>query len=227
MNVKRYLEKQARKDRRAIMEADGGKTLRALGIDYPESPKKNRRLTGWLIGAASVVASLVLIVCLVIFYPAQSQTIYWEANFETRTASLTELNSEMHDFTFEIDESAYSVRLTRTSDSVSNDLLYYTVSLDSYDSIVKMELVAVCNSKFEYKNFDFPNEPISKSLPLYNILYNFETLPKPQFGLDMLSCTAEIDGEKDIVYVKKYEELLVGPETVFFDVIQQVVQPVK
>ncbi len=228
MNVKRYLKKQARKDQQAIIEADGGDTLRSLGVDYPAPKQKKRRLMGWSLGAAGVAVSCILIVCIAIFYPTQSQqTIYWEANFESRASTLTELNTEVHDFTFEIDESIYSIRLKRTSDSVSNDLLYYTIFLNSYDSLVKMELVAVCNPKFEYKDFEFLQAPTSKSLPLYNVLYEFETRPDPQFDLEWLSCTAEIDGKQDIVYVRKYEELLVQPDPAFFDIIQTIVKPVK
>ena len=226
MNVKRYLKKQARKDQQAIIDADDGKTLRALGINYHAPKQKNRRLMGWLLGAASVAVSSILIVCIVMFYPnQQSQTIYWDANLESRESTLSEMNSELHDFTFEIDESRYLPQITRTYDSVSNDPLYYTVSLNSYDSLVKMQLISVCNPKFEYKNFEFLQTPTSKSLPLYNILYEFETRPK--FGLDLLSCTAEIDGEQDIVYVKQYEELLVQPKPAFFDIIQTIVKPVK
>lgn len=228
MNVKRYLKKQARKDQQAIIEADDGKTLRALGIDYHAPKQKNRRIMGWLLGAASVAVSSVLIVCIVMFYPTQqSQTIYWDVNLESRESTLSEMNSELHDFTVEIDESSFSIQMTRTYDNVSNDVLYYTVSLKSYDSLVKMELVAVCNPKFEYKDFDFSRTPTSQSLPLYDILYVFETSPKPQFGLDLLSCTAEIDGEQDIVYVRQYEELLVQPEPAFFDIIQTIVKPMK
>ena len=227
MNVKRYLKKQAHKDQQAIIEADGGKTLRALGIDYPAPKQKNRRLMGWLLGAASVAVSAILIVCIVMFYPTQSQTIYWDMNFENRASTLSEMNSELHDFTFEVDESVYSIRLARISDRVSNDLLYYTISLNSYDSLVTMDIVAVCNPNFEYKDFEYSKAPTLKALPLYDVLYDFQTKPDPQFGLDLLSCTAEIDGNRDIVYVKQYEELLVQPEPAFFDIIQTIVKPAE
>ena len=227
MNVKRYLKKQARKDQQAIIEADRGDTLRALGVDYPAPKQKKRNIMGWSLGAAGVAVSAILIVSIVMFYPTQAETIYWDMNFENRASTLSEMNSELHDFAFEVNESAYSVRLTRTSDSVSNDLLYYTIFLNSYDSLVKMELVAVCNPKFEYKDFEFLQAPTSKSLPLYNVLYEFETRPDPQFDLEWLSCTAEIDGKQDIVYVRKYEELLVQPDPAFFDIIQTIVKPVK
>ena len=90
-----------------------------------------------------------------------------------------------------------------------------------------MELVAVCNPKFEYKSFEFSRTPTSKSLPLYDILYVFETQPDTQFDLDWLSCNAKIAGKKDIVYVKQYEELLVRPDPAFFDIIQTIVKPVE
>ncbi len=228
MNVKRYLKKQARKDRQAIIDADDGKTLRALGIDYHAPKPKKRRLTGWLLGAASVAVSSILIVCIVMFYPTQQpQTIYWDMNFESRESTLSEMNSELHDFTFEIDESIYLPQIARTYDSVSNDLLYYTISLNSYDSFVTMELVAVCNPQFEYKNFEFSQTPSAKSLDQYDILYDFRTKSEAHFGFELLSCLAEIDGKQDIVYVRKYEELLVQPEPAFFDIIQTIVKPVE
>ncbi len=208
------------------MDADNGNTLRALGIDYHAHKQKSRMIPS-ILGIAGAAVSIVFIACFIAFYPFQNKVVYIDANFENRTASLTELNSELHDFAFEVDESIYSIRLARTSDSVSKDLLYYTISLNSYDSLVKMELVAVCNPKFEYKDFEFLQTPTSKSLPFYSILYEFVTSPKPQFGLDLLSCTAKIDGKQDTVYVIMYEELLVQPEPAFFDIIQTIVKPVK
>ena len=226
MNVKRYLKKQARKDQQAIIEADEGKTLRVLGIDYP-APKQKSRMIPSILGIAGAAVSIVLIVCIITFYPFQSNVEYIDANFENRTASLTEMNSELHDFTFEVDESVYSIRLARISDRVSNDLLYYTISLNSYDSLVTMDIVAVCNPNFEYKDFEYSKAPTLKALPLYDVLYDFQTKPDPQFGLDLLSCTAEIDGNRDIVYVRKYQELLVQPEPAFFDIIQTIVKPAE
>lgn len=226
MNVKRYLKKQARKDQQAIMDADDGKALRALGIDYHAHKQKNRMLPS-ILGMAGAAVSIVLIVCIIAFYPFQSKVEYIDANLESRESTLSEMNSELHDFTFEIDESVYWPQITRTYDSVSNDPLYYTVSLNSYDSLVDMQLISVCNPKFEYKNFEFSQTPSTKSLDQYDILYDFRTKPGAHFGFELLSGIAEIDGEQDIVYVKQYEELLVQPEPAFFDIIQTIVKPVK
>lgn len=226
MNVKRFLKKQARKDQQAIIEADDGKTLRALGIDYHAHKQKIRILPS-ILSIAGAAVSIVLIVCIIAFYPFQSKVEYIDANLESRESTLSEMNSELHDFTFEIDESIYLPQIARTYDSVSNDLLYYTISLNSYDSLVKMELVAVCNPKFKYKDFEFSQTPSTKSLDQYNILYDFRTKTEEQFGLESLSGIAEIDGKQDIVYVRQYEELLVQPEPAFFDIIQTIVKPVK
>lgn len=226
MNAKSYLKKQARKDQQAIIDADDGKTLRALGIDYHAHKQKNRMLPS-ILGIAGTAVSIVLIVCIIAFYPFQSKVEYIDANLESRKSTISEMNSELHDFTFEIDESSFSVQMTRTYDSISNDSLFYTVFLKSYDSLVNMQLISVCNPKFEYKAFEFLQTPTSKSLPLYDVLYEFETRPDPQFDFEWLSCTAKINGKQDIIYVKQYEELLVQPEPAFFDIIQTIVKPVK
>lgn len=226
MNVKRYLKKQARKDQQAIIDADDGKTLRALGIDHHARKQKNRMLPS-ILGIAGAAVSIVLIVCVIVFYPIQNKVEYIDANHESRESTLSEMNSELHDFTFEIDESRYLPQIARTYDSVSNDLLYYTISLKRYDSLVKLELITVCNPNFEYKDFEFSQTPNAKSLDQYDILYDFRTKTEAQFGFELLSGIAEIDGEKDTIYIIMYEELLVQPEPAFFDIIQTIVKPVK
>ncbi len=229
MKAKKYLKEKARKDQQEIMDADDGRTLRALGVKYPAAAARPKRggWKKWAIGGAIATASLVLIVSFAVSHTFHPKDVYLEANFETRASSCAELNSEMHDFAFEIDESVYSVQLTRTNDSVSGDVLYYKISLDRYNALSKIEFVAVCNAKFDYTPFEFESKPQTKALESYKIKYHFITAKDEQFGLDNLLATAEIDGKTDTVYVTKYEELLDKPDPAFFGVIESIVQPVN
>lgn len=124
-------------------------------------------------------------------------------------------------------EIIYSVQITKTYDSISGDALYYKMSLDSFDTLISLEIVAVCNPRFHYSTFYFSSTtPDQAMLPQYKMLYEREIAPNPQYGLDSLSCIAKIDGKTDTTYVTRYTELLIEPDGNFFDVIQQIVQPV-
>lgn len=225
MNVKRFLKKQARRDRQAILNDDNGKTLRALGVDYPPS-KPKKRLGAMIFGAFGTAIAVVLVICLIVLYPSSQKIKYIEANLDSRESDLAELNSEIHDFTIEIDSSLYpSPQVTRTFDRVSGDGLYYTVVLNSYDSFTSLMFVVVCNADFEYTAFEFEATPESRELSSYAIKYLFYMKQDEQFGLTALTATAEINGQQDVVYITKYSELLFEAEPAFFDSIQQIVRP--
>lgn len=226
MNAKKYLKQQAHKDRQDILDADKGETLRALGVSYPSVSQKQRVLKRWLIGAASAVVSIILIVCVIVFYPTEHEIVYWDVNFESRISTASEMNSELHDFSFAIDENVFSAQISRMNDSISGDVLYYKVSLNSYDAFIKMDLVVVCNSRYSYTDFSFATTPEEKFLDSYNVVYSFQTRPDLQFGLEQLTGNAEIDGKNDTLYVITYTELLVDANPAFFDIIQKIVQPV-
>lgn len=211
-------------DQQEILKNDDGKMLRALGVDYPASgPKLHSR--PFVFGALGTAVAILLVACLIIFYPFQKKIKYIEANLDSRESTLEELNSEIHDFTIKIDASFYpSPQITRTFDSISGDALYYTVVLNSYDSFTSMVLVIICNIDFQYSAFEFEAKPDIKELLSYPIKYHFNLQQDEQFALSALTATAEIDGKQDTIYVTKYLELLFESDPSFFNNIQQIVQ---
>ena len=81
------------------MEEDNGETLRALGIEYPAKKKSYRR--AWIAGAASLAASLaVVLTCVFTLYPFGEQTEkYLEENFVTEDSTVERMNSELEPMT--------------------------------------------------------------------------------------------------------------------------------
>ncbi len=219
MNVKRYLKKQAKQDRQAILEEDGGRTLRALGIEYPEKKKSYRR--AWIAGAASLAASLaVVLICVFTLYPFGAQAEkYLEENFVTEDSTVEKMNSELHDFSLTFDADDYQISITRTYDSVSNEPLYYQLSVNCFDDSLNGEFYITCNANYQYTNFTFPKPPVFEKLPEYSIAYQLDSTLNPQFGLEKISCMAKIKGKTDVIYITRYEEFILDNHT-FLDSVQ-------
>ena len=222
MNIKRYFKKQAKEDRQAILDEDEGKTLRALGIEIPE--KKSRR-RAWIAGAAT--AASLAVACVFVFYPFSPQPSesppveYLESNFVTENSTIEKMNSELHDFTLTFDETAYQVSLTRTYDSVSNEVLYYKLYINSYDFLLSFDLHITCNKNYHTSDFAFSKPIFVEDLPEYTITYQQDTSIDPQFDpVEAISCMAEIKGEIDRIYITNYKEVLLDPDHTFFDSIQ-------
>ncbi len=217
MNVKRYLKNQAKQDRQAIMEEDNGETLRALGIEYPAKKKSYRR--AWIAGAASLAASLaVVLTCVFTLYPFGEQTEkYLEENFVTEDSTVERMNSELHDFSLTLDEDVCEIY--RTYDGVSGKALYYQLSVNRYDNSLHGEFFITCNANYQYTNFTFSLSPIFETLPQYSITYQLDSTVDPQYGFETISCMAEIKGETDIIYITQYDELILDGHT-FLDSVQ-------
>ena len=219
MNVKRYLKKQAKQDRQAILEEDGGRTLRALGIEYPEKKKSYRR--AWIAGAASLAASLaVVLICVFTLYPFGTQAEkYLEENFVTEDSTVEEMNSELHDFSLTFEADDYQISITRTYDSVSNEPLYYQLSVNRFDDSLNGEFYITCNANYQYTNFTSSTATVHETLPQYSITYQLNSTLNPQYGLEKISCMAKIEGKIDCIYITRYNELILDNHT-FLDSVQ-------
>ncbi len=206
------------------MEEDDGRTLRALGIEYPEKKPSARR--AWIAGAASLAASLAaVLVCVFTLYPFGAQTEkFYEENFVTENSTIRMMNTELHDFSFTLDEEDYQIYITRTYDSVSQKALYYQLAINKSDDLIRGEFYITCNANYHYDGFTFPKAPVVEELPHYSITYQMESSIDPQFGFENISCTAEIHGSTDSIYITKYDELLLDPNRTFFDSVQSFIQ---
>ena len=225
MNIKRYLKKQAKQDRQAILEEDGGKTLRALGVEPPARQRSHRR--AWLAGALGAVASAAVLVCVFVFYPFGPKTEeYLDNDMSARESSVEEMNSELHDFSLSFDENLYRLSITRTCDSVSGQALFYKFSVNDYDDILYADFYITCNKNYHNSEFSFSQTPLVAELPQYTLNYQLDSTIDPQYGLETISCRAEIKGEIDCIYITKYSELILDPTHTFLDSVQTFIHAV-
>lgn len=190
-----------------------------MGVEYPE--KKNSHRRAWIAGAASLAASLaVVLVCVFTLYPFNAQTdTFSEVNFVTENSTVAQMNSELHDFSFSIDENVCRIFIKRTYDSVSGEPLYYQLVVNRHDNSLYGEFYITCNKDYHYKNFIFSSTPVTETLPQYAITYQSESSMNTQYGVEKISCKAEIKGKIDCIYITQYDELLHDGHT-FLDSVQ-------
>lgn len=227
MNVKRYLKQQANQDKKAILDEDGGKTLRALGVGYPD--KKGSRRRTWVACTASIAASLIVVlVCVLSLFPFRPHPEkFVETNFVTEDGTIEKMNAELHDFSVTIDENEYQTYITRTYDSVSHDALFYRLNINSNDNFLHAELYISCNADYQKSDFSFSMTPIVADLPQYTITYQSESDVDAQYGIATIACMAEIQGETDHIYITRYSELILDPNHTFLDSVQKFIQAIQ
>ena len=207
------------------MEEDGGKTLRALGVEPPARPRSHRR--AWLAGALGAVASAAALVCVLVFYPFGPKTVeYLDNDMSARESSVEEMNSELHDFSLTFDEELYQLSIARNFDSVSGQALFYKLIVNDYNDFLQAEFYVTCNENYHLSDFSFSQAPLVAELPQYTVSYQLDSSIHPQYGLETISCMAEIKGEIDCIYITKYSELILDPTHTFFDSVQTFIHAV-
>lgn len=234
MNAKKYLKQQAEQDRKEILDSDDGEFLRALQQQVQPEPRSQKRvpLRVWLPSLASAVAAVVLITCIAVYYPFDTdqpvvpppQKEYLDANLTTSDSTLEELNRDVKEFDLQIDSALYTYSVKKTSDSVSGDVLYYHTTIANPNTFIKMEIVTVCNPDYQYKNFTFGEETSETTLTAYTVTYSTSTNLDPEFELEFLNAKAQIQKGQEIVYVTDYSELLLSTEGTFLETLQSIVK---
>ena len=227
MRVKKYLEQQAEKDRQAIMTEGDEKFLqetmaRIDGAPSP-TPRSSSKLKSWLT-ASCAVACVVGFVCFLVFYPQGQGAAYLENNFVKSDSTLQEMDADMKKFAFDIDETLYTVKVQKTTDSVSRDVIMYEANISSNDSLVKMSLFAVCNENYQYHEVEITDEFVTEKLAPYDICYQSSTVPQPDFGVNYYSAQAQIRKGKEYIYIKNYVETVFDGQPQFLDLVQTLIK---
>ena len=233
MNTKKFLDKQAEQDRKQILDSDHGEFLQALEQKLQPQPKVKKRLPRfrvWFPALASAAAAIVLIVCLAVFYPFGGKSVeYFDQNIKLSESTVEVLNRDMKQFDLQIDTSVYNVAVQKATDSVSGDVLYYTVTIDDIEStgtLSHIEIVTVCNPNYKFKSFSFASTPVSIELDHYQLNYESNKTIDSEYGFEVLNASAKIQKGKEIVYVTSYSELLLEPESegTFLETLQSIVK---
>lgn len=225
MKVKKYLEKQAEKDRRAIMTEGDEKFLqetmaRIDGAASP-APRSSSKLKSWLTGA---MAFAVMIACVLVFCPLGQDAVYLESNFVKNDSTIEAMDIDMKEFAFNISEPLYSAKVEKITDSVTGDTIMYQANITSADTYVKMTMIAICNKNYHYNGIQVTESFISEKLPLYNVSYLANMIPDPVFHLDQYSVIAQIRKGKEYVYLTNYVETVFDGQPRFLDLVQALIK---
>lgn len=221
MKANKFLKHQADLEKQQILEEGKNQKYEAM-LDQIKSahPSKKsfwKRYSKWLISAAGVATTAIILVCVFVFYPfADNTVLYLEDNFEVRDSSVDEMDADMQEYEFNLSDLDISV--DKTIDKISGDTLFYTVKTTGVSQI-RLTFVAVCNPNYTYTHFDITDNYIHTELPNYSI--TFMQTATPSGELTRLSARAKIQRNKDIIYLTDYQAYQLDSSRTIIDVIQE------
>lgn len=232
MKAKKFLKQQAELDKREILEASDKQSLYALldQIEQPENaaqPEKTeqpkpsfvKRYSKWLISAAGIAACAIILTTVLLLYPAKDKIVYNEQNFVTSSSTVEEMDYDMQEFDFLFDQSLYSVKIKKTVDSITNDVIYYKASVKRFDNLIKFEFTAVCNPNYTYPYFEITDEFKDADLTNYSVVYKQEISLNEYFNT--LQAKAQIQKGSEFIYITEYNEYMMDEEGSFLQIIQE------
>lgn len=229
MKTKKFLYQQAEQDRQTILSESDERFLQETKAKIEANspaPAARRfpRLKYLAAGGAGILASVAVLVCVLVFFPrAQGGAPhYYEDNFVRSSSTVREMDDDMKEFTFNISDTLNTIRVEKTTDSVSGDVIMYRADITSIDATVDMTIIAVCNENYNYDGWTITDNYSFEKLPLYDIRYLAEEKQDPNFGFDTYSAQAEIQRNSEYIYIN-YTEALSGQPR-FFDLIQSLIQ---
>ena len=219
MKKNKYLKQQADIEKQRILEEGKNQKYEAMLNQIKSAPQKQsfwKRYSKWLISAAGVAASAIILVCVFVFYPfADNTVLYLEDNFEVHDSTIDEMDADMKEYKFNLSDLDISV--DKTIDKISGDTLFYTVKTTGVSQI-KLTFVAVCNPNYTYKNFETTDDFVHTEIPNYSISYmqmiDFE-------GIARLPARAKIQRNKEIIYLTDYQAYLLDSSRTIIDIIQE------
>lgn len=226
MNAKKYLKNQAESEKRQILAEHNGQVYQKLLEQTESNPKPRKsffsRNSKWLISAAAVCASAIILVCVFVFYPTKDNKVHYvDSNFVKSSSTIEEMISDMHNFEIQIDTTKYSAIIKKTTDSVSGDTIYYTADVNKLDSLIDFKFVAVCNTNYTYK-FDLDEKFIVTTLPNYSVTHKQTLTLDSEFGLHKLTAIAKIQKGTEFIYITHYNERMSSEEGSFLKIIQEI-----
>lgn len=210
MKAKKFLKEQANADKRALLEESNPQVYTAeIEKNKAEAPAIGfwARNSKWILTLAGTLAGAVVLVCVFVFYP-RNNVVYYEQNFVVSDSTVAELEADMKEFEINIGES-YSVKVKKTTDSVSGDTLYYNVTAtDKLLSLIKVEFVSVCNKDYTYPDFEISEEFIQTTLSGCTVYYHQIVSENTEYeGLYNVTAKAQIKKGNEYIYITEYTEL--------------------
>lgn len=225
MNVKKYLNKRAKQDRETLYTEQDKVFLEDLKekADNNSKSRKRNTLKIWIPSSIGAVATILAIVCVIVFY-SHYDIEYLEGNFESVKSDITEVQADLNDFSLTIDSSIYNCDIMKVKDQVSGDTIYYVLRIESFDTIKRMEIVAVTNQNYRYNAFKDTSNFLTYGDSSYSFIYQTEILIDEEYGFEILNGQAELHKAKEYIYIQSYSEILLDLEGSFIETIQDMIK---
>ena len=219
MNVKKYLKKKAQEDLASVQTDRDREVLQRLQNSVVEEPPPKKRNLKWLwaipSGAVALAVAAVLIVELVPspgndvggLLPPPGGNKYEDANLVQEISDITELSNALTNLTLHFTDEQ-TITVAKFSDSLSGDELYYVLSIDvsSMEAVYRMRFLIVVNDNYDYDKFTMEGDILTATYTDYSVTYQQQIAPDPDFGVNMIECSAKIDSAKYEMYVLVYQE---------------------
>lgn len=222
MRDNKFLKQQSDIERQQILEEGKNQNYAAMLDQIESAPQKQsfwKRYSKWLISAAGVAASAIILVCVFVFYPfADKAVLYLDDNFEVRDSTVDEMNADMKEYEFNLDTTSLVFTVNKTIDKISGDTLFYTVKTTGVSQI-RLTFVAVCNPNYTYPDFEITDNFIYTEIPNYSITYLQNIAPAN--GIAQLYAQAKIQRNKEIIYLTDYQAYQLDSSRTIIDVIQE------
>lgn len=229
MKVKKFLAQQANSDRQQILDESNKTVYKEILAQAEKNPAPKKSFSAknakWMASAAAVCLTAVILVCVFIFSPVQQTPVYLENNFVENSSTVEEMDSDFKEFDFSIDISTYSVTISKITDSISGDTIYYTATINRLDTLINFNFVAVCNPYYTYQNFDIDGGALQADLPKYTVTYQKNNLSESinEYNLYLLNFKAKIQKGNEQIYITRYSEYADDENSSFLKVIQETI----
>lgn len=224
MKAKKFLKQQAEAEKKEILEASDMQSFDEFftETEKPVQPKRSffKRYYKWLISAAGVAVCAIILTTVLLLYPAKDKIVYDEHNFVTSSSTIEEMDSDMKEIDFHIDNAEYSVEIEKTTDSVSGDSILYSAWITQRSARIKFEFVAVCNSNYSYSHFDITNFT-HIDLSGLSVYYKKDIITDDETSLNQAICLAQIQKGSEFIFITEYTEYMLDEESSLLEIIQE------
>lgn len=211
MNIKRKL-KQLKKQADAQVSAKKKSIHDSLMADYFPNSKNDIRPTNptklMLASVGCLIICLITTVICVSFLPIKNEIVYTKENEAFETCSLNDIYTEYGDNIL-VNTSALTIKsVSKTFDSVSGDVLFFSIQVSHNNGLTDGNLYLVVNNKYTFieKQLENPTTVFWKG---YTTTYSIVEETIDDFTL--LTCAGCIDYNTIKIYFD-YEQIVLNDE---------------
>lgn len=228
MSFKKRFDKRIEEDKKSrITESDRAflASLESYVVEPPEGEVRvktfNYKALLYSVACAIVAALTVFIIVYFTVKPGNAPVTppdYFFDESDPVVSDLSELNGDLILFAFEADTNKYKTVVEKVYDSVSNDTLYYVLTVTNAipDFELSARIVIVVNENYTFAPGDYNRETVEDTIFGYTIKYTqmLTTIATMDtIKVYEAKCKGEMQIGTQWVYITQYQETTVDENT--------------